>query len=175
MPNNIDQKRINTVVNFIKNNVYDIFYLGICPDLFINDSKIVDRKNKIYQVRPSLAHAYIVNENTINKLKDLKFNDITIDTYYANNFHKNYSIFPSMFYQSDMGSMSKIPRFLRVTSYNKIIEYYAYTFGISFMKILIFLFAILLLSYIFNVKFLISIIILIILIIFQIFYKNILE
>jgi GR25 family glycosyltransferase involved in LPS biosynthesis len=175
IPYDINQKRINKVVNFIKNNAYDIFYLGVCPDLFMNDSKIIDRKNKIYQVRPSLGHAYIVNKNTINRLKDLQFNDIPIDTYYANNFHKNYSIFPSLFYQTDMGSMSKIPRFLRITSYNRSVETYAYIFGVSFMKIFVFLFAIILLSYIFNIKFLITIIILLLLIIFQILYKNILE
>ncbi len=175
LPYDINQKRINNVVNFIKNNPYDIFYLGVCPDFFMNDSKIIDRKNKIYQVRPSLGHAYIVNQNTINRLKDLKFNDIPIDTYYANNFHKNYAIYPSLFYQTDMGSMSKIPRFLRITSYNRSTETYAYIFGISFMKIFVFLFAIILLSYIFNIKFLITIIILLLLIIFQILYKNILE
>jgi GR25 family glycosyltransferase involved in LPS biosynthesis len=175
LPNKINQKRIDTIINFIKNNVYDIFYLGICPDLFMNDSKIVDRKNKIYQVRPSSAYSYIVNENTINRLKDLKFNDIPIDTYYANNFIKNYTIFPSLFYHGDMGSISRIPTFLRITSYTKSIQVYAYIFGVSFMKILIFLFAIFLLSYIFNIKFLIIIIILLLLIIFQILYKNILE
>lgn len=175
VPNNIDQKKVDIIINFIKKNKYDIFYLGICPDLFINDSKIIDRKNKIYKARPSLAHAYIVNKNTINRLKDVKFSNSPIDTYYANIFNNNYAIYPSLFYQSNMGSFSKIPEFLRPTKYNTFLEGYAYNFGVSLMKIIIFLFAIILLSYIFNLKIAIAILIIILLIIFQTLYKNILE
>jgi len=128
-PNDITQNRLNNVIEFIKNNDYDIFYLGVI--FTVNrDPKthIVNKNKKIYKCKPLGAHAYILNKKTIQKLKDLQYKKekIPIDCYYKNNFKNIYAIYPSLFNQGGFSSSisKKSLRNTLDTKYPKVVEFY---------------------------------------------------
>lgn len=147
-PYNLTQNRLDSVIDFIKNNKFDIFYLGICPEIR-KDSKIIDKKNKIYSVKSLGTHAYILNKNSIEKLITVKYKGIPLDNYYNEKFIFSYGIFPSLFYQ--YGFKSSIVNGFNVHNsisskgvvlYTKCAEKYCYYIGISIYKlILIFIFS----------------------------------
>ena len=144
IPNNITEKRINDLVSFIKNNDFDILYLGSKPDI-TKDSKIIDKNKNIYKIKTLTAHSYVLNKNTIEKLKNLKYEDQPIDVYYKKKLENSYAIYDSMFYPGSFESSINKNFSLYTHSpsvmftYIKLREKYAYNIQISIIKLFIIL------------------------------------
>ena len=98
---------LKSSIDFMKNNTWDIFYLGY----FIFNDDITDAllitynaltENIIYY-NPCAAHAYCLNRNTMQKilLTYNKYIEIShIDVYYSNKeIFTNYCIYPMLFEQ----------------------------------------------------------------------------
>jgi len=102
-PNQITFEKLKEVVGFIRNEDWDIFYLGICPFFFSIPVKKQNYKN-IYRLKSNCTHAYIMNREYMGKVKDLTFRGTPMDTFYSKNTKKTYGIFPSLFYQASFSS-----------------------------------------------------------------------
>ena len=177
-PFNITQKRINDVVNFIKHNDFDIFYIGICPDIRKNENIIFDKKSKIYSIKSLGAHAYILNKKSIKKFYNISYEGTAIDVYYNNNCFKSYGIYPSLFYQFGFTSdithgfnvHNKIsPKLIK--NYTTFMEKYCFYIGWSLYKLLCIIIIFSIITIILKVKFLFFFLFFIILIFIQIIVR----
>ena len=88
-------------VSFMKENDWDIFYLGLCPHFFSLPEKIGKR---IYKLNNACTHAYVLNRPYMKKIKDLKFSGVPIDSFYGYDKKKSYGIYPSIFYQNNFNT-----------------------------------------------------------------------
>jgi GR25 family glycosyltransferase involved in LPS biosynthesis len=94
-------KNFDSVIKFIENIPYDIFFLGSTPEIIMN--KVTHIVDDIYKVNALCAHAYIISRSGMEKYKDLQYQNIAIDFVYLYCNH-SYAIYPSIFYQNDSSS-----------------------------------------------------------------------
>jgi GR25 family glycosyltransferase involved in LPS biosynthesis len=131
-PNNLTQERLNNVIEFIKNNDFDIFYLGVINNMTRDPkSHIVDKNKKIYKTKSLGTHSYILNKKQIQKLKELSYSKekMPIDWYYMKNLEKSYAIYPSLFFQGGFTSTidNNYLRYDVDRKYPKLLEFYQNT------------------------------------------------
>lgn len=162
----INRENLAVSIDFMKQNKWDLFYLGALPDIRSTLSQKVS--NKIYKLHGICTHAYVVNRSGMKKLKDLKFTGVPIDYYYINNIERSYALYPTMFLQGLSKSDIKegdnwwtpysTPE--RVKTFYRCVEWYAYYINYP-LSILFFLLGIIIVWLIFNIYDLISLFILV--------------
>jgi hypothetical protein len=98
---------LNESIEFMKNNNWDIFYLGY----FIGNDDIFDNilisyniiKNNIIQYNPCATHAYCLNRNSMKKILstyEQYIETLHLDVYYCDRkLFTNYCVIPLMFEQ----------------------------------------------------------------------------
>lgn len=124
-------KRLETAINFMENEDWDLFYLGALPNIRSYKSYSTSYPG-IYRLRGICTHAYIINRKTMKKLINLKYNGTAIDYYYIHNFNKSYAVYPTLFFQglseSDIGYnwWAKYGTKERVSTFYRCMEGYAY-------------------------------------------------
>ena len=97
-------KLLNDSINFMKNNEWDIFYLGYFS---IDDENIIfkfkNNNNKnIVEYNPCSTHAYCLNKQSMLKILNNYhnyINNIHYDKFLSNKIFKNYIIIPMIFEQ----------------------------------------------------------------------------
>lgn len=157
--------RMSYVIKFIKNNHFDIFYLGSFPTMYYNECHKISKY--IYKIPALCAHAYILSRSGINKYKNLVYQNVPIDIIYLNN-NNAFAIYPSIFYQrEDISDISTnlIRNIPFKTTLMQWAEYYAITIKIPLIQLLIVIIIILFFLYILTKKMGILIIIIILTII----------
>jgi len=94
----ISRQNLEYYTNFIrKNRNCDIFYLGAIPDCLNYSQKKVQKK--IYKIRGICTHAYALNKNALQKLKDIEYTpEMPLDYIIKLNL-ECFSGYPSFFYQ----------------------------------------------------------------------------
>ena len=127
-------ENLNICNDFMKNNRWDLFYLGAVPD--IRTYNQMDKREKgIYKIRSICTHAYAANENIIKKYKDLKYKGIPIDYMFRDQETEAYSLFPTLFYQNT--GLIKYFSQDAINEYFKLLEWYAYNFNFQLRYIII--------------------------------------
>jgi len=92
-------------IEFMKNNEYDIFYLGYFPFNKVNSIYLSSEKitKNIISYNPFATHAYCLNRISMKKILDnykIYIGKIHIDKFYTYNYiFKNYCITPMIFEQ----------------------------------------------------------------------------
>ena len=96
--NSYNKKQIQNIYNFINKNSWDIFLLGHCPFPPIS---IISSKNIVKPYYPLLAHAYVMNCNSVDKFLDIcyKNNNMHIDKIFSISNLNIYATFPSIILQ----------------------------------------------------------------------------
>jgi GR25 family glycosyltransferase involved in LPS biosynthesis len=125
---NINSHVIEKITNFLKNNRWDLFYLGAVPDARKHNFCIkVDKQPKFYRIKSLCTHAYVMNKNCIKKFHDINYIGIPIDYLYRDDESLiSYAYFPTQFFQE---TGFKIPQIL-INYYFRFLENYAYYIGI---------------------------------------------
>ena len=146
---NVNQK-IGTCVDFISKNKFDIFYLGVAPDMSKHDSTIVDKDKGIYKVHSLRTHAYAMSADGMRKVKDLEYVGTPIDVYYRDNLDA-FGIYPSIFYQNNSESSIELQnsrnKFYGLShAYLRASEFYSFHVGWSIRKLLFLLGVLVLIS-----------------------------
>nr|QBK91394.1 MAG: glycosyltransferase family 25 LPS biosynthesis protein [Pithovirus LCPAC302] len=124
-------KYLETAIDFMENEKWDIFYLGALPNINFYRSKRTRYKG-IYKLKGICTHAYVLNRKAMKRLIGLKYNGTPIDYYYIRNFDRCFAIYPTMFNQglseSDLRDnwWYKYTDKNRVTKFYRCIEWYAY-------------------------------------------------
>ena len=139
--------QLNKVIQFINKNVnWDIFYLGVLPDIRRKGTKIVSPN--IYQLQGICTHAYIINRKMMERLIGMKYIGIPIDYLYMQ-LDQCYAIYPTMFYQglspSDITTTkiySSIQNPSIVRFYYRLQEMYAYYIQIPLLSFKMFFYII---------------------------------
>tara|TARA_Y100000389_G_C17303044_1_gene433958 strand:- start:96 stop:860 length:765 start_codon:yes stop_codon:yes gene_type:complete len=129
----LTKRNIRKIIRFLKNNDWDIFFLGPHPDIrrFSTDKTKI---SNIYKINSICGHAYILNRNYIKLMANTKFNGTPLDYLYKFN-NKSYGHIPSLFIQgssvSDISGdlFNRIP-ILKIGSI-KFVEFYSTTINIK--------------------------------------------
>jgi GR25 family glycosyltransferase involved in LPS biosynthesis len=140
---NYSKRALRECVRFMKSNKkWDIFYLGVVPDLRISDTEHVS--GSIYKLIGLCTHAVCYSKKFIKKMSKIEsWNGESLDFFYRK-FKQQYAYYPSLFYQID--EISDInnsnlkgisPAFLEF--YVKILEKYAFHIGIKLSNLIIIL------------------------------------
>lgn len=150
--NNINKDTIKKCVRFIKKNkTWNIFYLGVLPDIRRKPTKIIE--DGIYKLQGICTHAYIIHRRLMEKMVNMKYIGITIDYLYMQ-LDECYAIYPTLFYQglskSDITQTvwnSNLRSEVAVKTYYRMQEMYAYyirtplvSFKMMFLIVLFFLY-----------------------------------
>ncbi len=129
-------QNLNICTDFMKNNKWDLFYLGAVPDVRTYHQMSKSKKEKgIYKIRSICTHAYVANENIIKKYKDLKYEGIPIDYMFRDEETESYALFPTLFYQNT--GLIKYFSQDAINEYFKILEWYAYNFNFPLKYIIV--------------------------------------
>jgi hypothetical protein len=130
----INTKNILYYTDFLKNNNWDIFYFGAMPDCFSYSQKQVGVPN-IYKIRGICTHAYALNKNAMEKLKDIEYTpEAPLDYIIKKDEELNsFAAYPSLFYQK---TNYNLPESIIILGL-KLNEIYAYHLGIPVKFILI--------------------------------------
>lgn len=145
----LNEQNLKQCIDFMKNNDWDLFFLGMSPSLFNTFKKV---EPNIYKGHYVLTHAYTINRKFMKKLINMDYIDIPIDITYM--YNKNsYAFYPNLFNQSLFTSDLKN---INQTQYyvNKIIDI-SFRYNINFTKIIIIIFIVityLLTLFLFDVK-----------------------
>jgi len=132
-------KYMNKAIIFMKNNTWDLFYFGPIHDIRFHTTEPT-RDPSIFKVHNLCTHAYAINRPMMEKLKDMKYFGVPIDTLYSFS-DKAYSIHPIIFYQGlsagDIGTggyywFTNYPRLTRM--YWDLVQWYAYNINIALLK-----------------------------------------
>lgn len=128
-------------VNFMQNNKeWNIFYLGGFPNIYYDQNK--NTTPHFYKTHSIGCHAYVINRNLMNIVKDWKYNGIEIDNILCK-MENSYTYYKPLFYQkaskSDIGN--RLWDDLRFDGIKKgvfrFLYYYSYYFGYSIKKVLL--------------------------------------
>ena len=97
---NLDKNIIYDVVEWLKNNEWDIFFFGSCP--WPLPISLVKTKNIIQPLNILLAHCYVLNNKSIKNVYEYAKNisNTHIDKIFSDSPFKKYSIYPSISYQN---------------------------------------------------------------------------
>ena len=99
---------LNTSINFMKNNEWDIFYLGyiISNKNYISENIItshINISNNIIKYNPGATHAYCLSKSAMLKILNLYnyyINDVHYDIFLSNkSIFNNYCVTPMLFEQ----------------------------------------------------------------------------
>ena len=102
-PQNVTSEKLEEIIKFIKEEDWDIFYLGGSPLFFSLPRKERNYKD-VYALKYNCTHAYILNRKYMRELKDTKFNGTAIDIFYSGDSNRSYGIQPSLFQQAPFAS-----------------------------------------------------------------------
>ncbi len=132
-----DSTQLDAITEWMKNNEWDIFYLGyFCFPNFIGRPI---SKNVVKLFSPLLTHAYIVNRSAmldiIQNENNMIGNKIPIDVYYKQKNFKKFGAYPCLAYPADPpGHCTKffervgLPAKLLFKPLNKIFNFLTYYF-----------------------------------------------
>lgn len=126
-----NKKQLRKCIRFMnKNKTWNIFYLGVLPDIRKSQTQIVE--NNIYKLSGICTHAYVIHKRLMEKLIGLKYIGIPIDYLYMQ-LNECYAVYPTMFFQglspSDIASTSwntSLRSDVVVRAYYRFQEMYAY-------------------------------------------------
>lgn len=119
-------------VRFMETINYDIFYLGVVPDIRNYTTEVVT--GHIYKVRGICTHAYVISRRGLHKLKDLRYSFAQpLDYKIRDNMDLEcYGYYPSMFYQE---TDYKLPQW-SIHLGMGLIEWYAWNINIPLRVLL---------------------------------------
>lgn len=128
------KQNFKIALNFMnKNKDWNVFYLGVLPDIRRKPCKVIEKQ--IYSLQGICTHAYVINRPLMEKLYNMKYIGIPIDYLFMQLEHC-YAIYPTMFYQglskSDIMTNGFIDKFRNeklVKFYYGLQEKYAYYIG----------------------------------------------
>jgi hypothetical protein len=114
----ISEKSLQNIVNFLKENEWNLFYFGSLPDTRI-DKSCSNKNNKFYKTRNIARHAYAINN--IQNTPDMGYTGFPIQQLYRDGMSLiSYGYLPVQFYNE------KYPSFI-----TDVITMYAYYIGIN--------------------------------------------
>jgi len=143
----ISLENVDEIRKFLDNEDWDIFFLGGFPEIMLYEIKKHHMYNNIYKGTFLCAAAYILNEKSIKKLKNLEWggNTKVIDKDIFMNFDKSYAILPQMYGQriisNDLNYLfnnSKNSYFIRIREIIINLQiWYSLHINIKFLKLLL--------------------------------------
>lgn len=132
-------KALQESIDFMKNNDWDLFYLGVLPNWWMSDSKRIGKFT--YKLQPwACTHAYLINEKYMKEVSNWKYTGTAIDQKYRN-CKKAFAIQPQIFKQrispSDINHfITPIPNFLRDVPV-EFSGWYALNVGVSLLNVIL--------------------------------------
>lgn len=144
----LTQEKLSHVIDFIKNNDIDLFFLGCSHELYTK--KITKASPFILKGSSDSKHAYVISRNFMKYMIKQEYRGLSIDEIYKIT-DKCYSVFPSFFYTEGTGLLNKLP-FINKTLLDKGQEWYVYNVNIPYMYLLILIILVLLILYYFSPK-----------------------
>lgn len=94
----LNRMKLKSVVKWLKNNEWDLFYFGHCPWPKLNAEKV--NKHVVKVSTPLTTHSFCLSRNGMKKiLSNKKFNQ-HIDKTLAESNTKKYAVYPSICFQS---------------------------------------------------------------------------
>lgn len=93
----LNNKVLRKCIRFMnKNKSWNIFYLGVLPDIRRTPTKVIE--DGIYKLQGICTHAYVIHRRLMEKMRDMKYAGIPIDYFYMQ-LKECYAIYPTLFYQ----------------------------------------------------------------------------
>ena len=125
----LTKQNVSECIKFIKENKWDLFYLGAVPDMRgFNRTKKTSYEN-IYQLKGICTHAYIVNENVIRRYRNLQYKNVPIDYLLRDDKRlKSFAFYPTFFYQ-ETSYIKNFPQDM-INTYFRFNEWYSYKINI---------------------------------------------
>lgn len=130
-------------VTFMKENPWDIFFLGAVPD----PRKWYRQKRldgPFYEIKGICTHAYVANETVIKAYANKKYEHVPIDYLYRDDTSlRCIANYPTLFYQ-ETGAIKYVPQHM-VNKYMRTLEWYCYYINLPQFTLYIIILIILLL------------------------------
>ena len=100
--NYFTNSKLSICIDFMKNNEFDLFFLGSFPEI-MNSTIYKTPYTNIYKMNSICGHAYVLNKSYISKIYNSKYIDIPLDYYYKFNT-RTYGILPPLVVQTAQNS-----------------------------------------------------------------------
>ena len=132
----LDSKRLQNILDFIKKGDYDVFYFGHCPVIPVGYPV---SQNIVRTYYPGLFHAYVVNRRAMSKI--LEIDDCSyIDLVVGRDLGlKKYGAYPSVNYQvkgPGVYTSMKVSKLLHFNTVNAVLEKIQY-YGLVVLILLV--------------------------------------
>lgn len=136
------KEALDICLDFItRNNTWEIFYLGVLPDIRYNKSQRVCKG--VYKLQGLCTHAYVIHRRLMEKMIGMRYVGVAIDNVYKH-LPECYALYPSLFFQglstSDLTYKKTTTDLLRcdftVTLFYRFQEMYAYYIGYPLLDLI---------------------------------------